>query len=318
MSESKKESSFLGKKRESEKLEDNSNNQLFPSLFANNNDKKKKKLDDAQKGKNEVEDSSDSSDDGQPIQSLFGKNEKGFTGGLFGNLDEPGKSTSLFGGQKEGTGLFSNTGGSLFGNLKNDKKEEKKGSLFGEGLFDFSNVNKKEEKDENEEDNEGDDNIGKSNSPKHEYNPEKEEENKTDKDNYIKRYAKKFDNVLFYEKKEKDNVYVSKGEGFLIIETQEKEKDSKKERFARILYRNTIGGIIFQGLLNDQINKCITYEKKLKHICNFIFLVKESEESNKLSLGQAKAPFTTIEEINKFSDAYNNSIKYIRHEIDEF
>jgi len=38
-------------------------------------------------------------------------------------------------------------------------------------LFDFSNINKKKE----EEEEEGDDNIGKSNSPKREYNPEEQE-----------------------------------------------------------------------------------------------------------------------------------------------
>ena len=57
--------------------------------------------------------------------------------------------------------------------------------------------------------------------------------------------------------------------------------------------------------MHKDINKCVTYEKKLKHICNFIFLVKEEDGKNPLSLGQAKIPFTTIEEINKLFDLFD-------------
>ena len=173
--------------------------------------------------------------------------------------------------------------------------------------------NKKENEEENNE--EGDDNIGKSNSPKHEYNPENESnENKEDKDGYIKRYIKKVENILLYDKILK--TYVSKGEGFIIIETQENKED--KKRFARIVYRNLIGGIIFQGILNEKINKCNPYEKKLKHICHIIFLMKENDEKDNLVLAQAKIPFISQEEINKFEKKYNDSIKYIKNEIDNF
>jgi len=332
MSDSKKEKLLLGKKRESEKLNDSGEEKESPK-------KKQKKTEvknDDNLEKKDVDDSSESSDS-QPKQTLFGNSEKGFTGGLFGDLDNPQKSTSLFEKKDEGTGLFSNTGGSLFGNIKaegglfgnsksegglfgNSKSESKPsegGGLFSGGLFDFSQINKPKDNDGNEinkdEGEEGDDNIGKSNSPKREYNPE---ENKEDKDGFIKRYSKKVDNTLLYDKLQK--TYISRGEGFIIIETQEKDNNDKKERFARIIYRNTIGGIIFQGILHKDINKCIIYEKKLKHICHFIFLIKEEDEKNPLSLGQAKIPFTTIEEINKFSEAYNNTIKYIKNDIDDF
>jgi len=332
MSESKKEKLLLGKKRESEKLNNSEEEKESPIKKQKKSEVKK----DDNLEKKDVDDSSESSDS-QPKQTLFGNNEKGFTGGLFGDLDNPQKSTSLFEKKDEGTGLFSNTGGSLFGNIKtegglfgstktegslfgNSKSESKPnegGGLFSGGLFDFSQINKPKDNDDNEinkdEGEEGDDNIGKSNSPKREYNPE---ENKEDKDGFIKRYSKKVDNTLLYDKLQK--TYISRGEGFIIIETQEKDNNDKKERFARIIYRNTIGGIIFQGILHKDINKCIIYEKKLKHICHFIFLIKEEDEKNPLSLGQAKIPFTTIEEINKFSEAYNNTIKYIKNDIDDF
>jgi hypothetical protein len=300
MSDSEKKSlpSLLGKKREKTSEKDS------PS-----EDNKANKL-----KKEEEQSDSDSSESSQPHKTLFGENEKGFTGGLFGDLDNPAKSTSLFGDIKQTSGsLFGNTGGSLFSESMN-KESNNKNSLFGQGLFDFSNINnKKENEEENNE--EGDDNIGKSNSPKHEYNPEEENE-KEENDGYIKRYAKKVDNTLLYDKEKKS--FVSKGEGFIIIETQENKED--KKRFARIVYRNLIGGIIFQGILNDKINKCKPYEKKLKHICHIIFLMKENEEKEKdnLGLAQAKILFITQNEINKFQSKYNDSIKYIKNEIDNF
>ena len=300
MSDSENKSSkLLGKKREKESEKESSSE-----------DNKGKKL------KKEEESESESSESNKPRKSLFGANEKGFTGGLFGDLDNPNKTTNLFGESKTGS-LFGNTSGSLFGDSKN-KEEDNKNSLFGKGLFDFSAINNKKEEENNEE--EGDDNIGRSNSPKHVYNPEEEDE-KEESDGYIKRYAKKVDNTLLYDKEKKS--FISKGEGFIIIETQENKED--KKRFARIIYRNLIGGIIFQGILNDKINKCNPYEKKLKHICHIIFLMKENktneenkEKDDNFVLAQAKILFANQDEINKFENKYKDSIKYIKNEINNF
>ena len=305
MSESKDEKELLGKKRELEKDDEDKENSV----------KKQKERKKEGKPEEKDNDESSSSSPSQPKKSLFSNKETGFKGGLFGDLDNPNKApTSLFGNSSGGS-LFGNTGGSLFGNIESKPSSN---SLFSGGLFDFSKVNsKKEEEENNNDEGEGDDNIGKSNSPKHEYNPEKEEtEKKEDKDGYIKRYAKKVDNATLYDKLKK--TFVSRGEGFIIIETQEKENsDNKKERFARIVYRNLIGGIIFQGVIHDKINKCVKLEKKLKHICHIVFLTKE-ENNEELSLAQAKIVFSTQDEIDNFSDKFNNTIKYIKNEIDDF
>ena len=305
MSESKDEKELLGKKRELEKDDEDKENSV----------KKQKERKKEGKPEEKDNDESSSSSPSQPKKSLFSNKETGFKGGLFGDLDNPNKApTSLFGNSSGGS-LFGNTSGSLFGNIESKPSSN---SLFSGGLFDFSKVNsKKEEEENNNDEGEGDDNIGKSNSPKHEYNPEKEEtEKKEDKDGYIKRYAKKVDNATLYDKLKK--TFVSRGEGFIIIETQEKENsDNKKERFARIVYRNLIGGIIFQGVIHDKINKCVKLEKKLKHICHIVFLTKE-ENNEELSLAQAKIVFSTQDEIDNFSDKFNNTIKYIKNEIDDF
>lgn len=303
----KKSEKYLGRKREqpSGKIEE-----IIP-------DKTKEKIKKKEDSENSGSDSD--SESSKPRKSLFSKDEKGFTGGLFGNLDNTSQKKSLFENftaEAPKQSLFGNTGGSLFSEKSDEKKE---GGLFGPGLFDFSNINKKKE----EEEEEGDDNIGKSNSPKREYNPEEQEEIE-DKDGYIKRYAKKVDNTALYNKEEKK--FISRGDGFIIIETLE-NKDEKK-RYARILYRNTIGGIIFQGVLNDKINKCHPYENKLKHICHIFFLMenetkdnkdnKDKDDKEKLVLGQAKIRFMTKDEIDKFCEKYNNAIKYIKNDIDNF
>ena len=298
MSTSKKEEPLLGKKREkipNESEEDSSK------------DPKNKK----QKKNSESSDSSDSesseSDKNQPKKSLFGENEKGFTGGLFGDLNNPeNNQKSLFG--NTGGSLFGNitSGGSLFGNIKNED-QKKEGGLFSGNLFDFSKINKKEEEDEEE----GDDNIGKSNSPKHEYNPEKEKESENGNK---KKYVKKMNDVYLLDKKEKK--FISRGEGFLSIEIQEIEKDGKKERFAILIYRNTIGGIIFEGLLDSKVNKFDSYEKKLKKVCHIFFLMKD--DKNVPSLAQAKIPFTSEEDVKEFGDKYKNAIKYLKNEIEDF
>ena len=303
-----KSSNLLGRKRE----KDSSNN----SSSEDNNPKKLKK-------EEKSDSDSDSSESDKPRKSLFGANEKGFTGGLFGDLDNPNKSSGLFGDLNSKSGsLFNNTSGSLFGESKG-KEEDNKNSLFGKGLFDFSAINNKKEEENDNNEEEGDDNIGRSNSPKHVYNPEEENEGGEESDGFIKRYAKKVDNTLIYDKEEKK--FISRGEGFIVIETQENKED--KKRFARIVYRNLIGGIIFQGILNDKINKCNPYEKKFKQICHIIFLMKENKKSEEnkeekekdnFVLAQAKILFASQDEINKFENKYKDSIKYIKNEINNF
>ena len=46
--------------------------------------------------------------------------------------------------------------------------------------------------------------------------------------------------------------------------------------------------------------------------------MKENSEKEDLVLGQAKILFINQEEINKFQNKYNDSIKYIKNEIDNF
>jgi hypothetical protein len=46
--------------------------------------------------------------------------------------------------------------------------------------------------------------------------------------------------------------------------------------------------------------------------------MKNGDEKSDLTLGQARIIFNTLDEINNFSKKYNDTIKYINNEIDEF
>lgn len=281
----------------------------------------------------ESEEESSESEDSKPVQRLFGENESGFTKGLFDNKSdqkkESKKSSSLFGDKP----LFD-----FPSKTKDEKQENKSSSLFGDKtLFDFSSNNKEEQKenksslfgssslfgnkeekeeDKEEKEEEGDDNIGKSNSPKREYNPEiiDKKKNKDDNNKYVKRFVKKVEKVFLYDKEEKK--YICKGEGFISIETMTTKNDDKEKKDGIVVMRNTIGGLIFEGFLNEKINKFESKEIKGKFLAIFILLM--NDKNNNISMTYCKIPFNTKEDFEHFQKVYNETVKYLKLEIKEF
>ena len=257
-------------------------------------EKKEKKLLNKKREKDEDDNddsSSSSEDDGKPVKSLFGSNDSGFKGGLFGDLSKPlTQPQSLF-----GSGSLFNTKPTLFGNTES--------SLFSKDSALFNFKEKKEESDEEEDEN---DNLGKSDSP-NPYNPEEDKDK--EKEGFKKIYVKKIDNFYMFEKKENEanGKYISKGEGFVSIETHE-END---KRFACVVFRNNIGNLICEGVLNDKFNKFNSYEKKFKHVAHFFFLI--TKEGKALS-SNAKIPFAKEEDCKAFGDKYNEAISFLKKE----
>jgi len=280
------------------------------------------------------EEESSESEDSKPVQRLFGENELGFTKSLFDNKSGQKKETKDEG--KKSSSLFDNK--PLFdfsSKTKDEKQENKSSSLFGDKpLFDFSSNNNEEKKEnksslfgnnsffgnkeekEEEKEEEGDDNIGKSNSPKREYNPEivDKEKNKDDNNKYVKRYVKKVEKVFLYDKSEKK--YICKGEGFISIETMTTKKDDKEKKDGIVVMRNTIGGLIFEGFLNEKINKFESKEVKGKFLA--IFIVLMNDKNNNILMTHCKIPFNTKEDFDNFEKVYNETIKYLKLELKEF
>ena len=128
-----------------------------------------------------------------------------------------------------------------------------------------------------------------------------------------KGFVKGIDNFYLYSKKE--NKYISKGEGFISIETT--EKDGKK--FAFVMFRNTFGNLIVQGILNKDFNKFDSYLKNFKHVAHFYFLMENEEESNGkeekkkvIVTGNAKVPFMNEKDCTDFGEKYKQAINFLK------
>lgn len=262
------------------------------------------------------------------MQRLFSDKDVGFSKGLFDNSTtkkEQKEEKNESGAAKKPLFDFSQkeeNKSSLFGD-KNPSlfADDKKSSLFsGQPLFGPSNNKDGEEKEnddgkeKDEEGKDGEDVEEKSEGPKQVYNPEVVEGDQDDNNKYVKRYVKKVNKVLLFDKNEKK--YICKEEGFISIETQTTKKDENESKTAVFIFRNNIGGLIIEGFLNDKINKIDSYEKNGKHVAKFVFLMNDKD--NKISMTQCKVPFNNKEDLEKFVNIYNEAIKYIKKEIKEF
>ena len=125
---------------------------------------------------------------------------------------------------------------------------------------------------------------------------------------------KKVEKVFLYDKEEKK--YICKGEGFISIETMTTKKDDKEKKDGIVVMRNTIGGLIFEGFLNEKINKFESKEIKGKFLAIFILLM--NDKNNNISMTYCKIPFNTKEDFEHFQKVYNETVKYLKLEIKEF
>lgn len=279
----------------------------------------------------EEEEEESESEESKPVQRLFSDKDVGFSKGLFDNSTtkkEQKEPKNESGGSRKPLFDFSQkeeNKSSLFGDKKSSLfPDDNKSSLFSnQPLFGPSNNKDGEEKEakendddkeKNEEGKDGEDVEEKSEGPKQVYNPEVVEGDQDDNNKYVKRYVKKVDKVLLFDKNEKK--YISKEEGFISIETQTTKKDENENKTAVFIFRNNIGGLIIEGFLNDKINKIDSYEKNGKHVANFVMLMNDKD--NKISMTQCKVPFNNKEDSEKFVNIYNEAIKYIKKEIKEF
>lgn len=271
---------LLGKKREVRSDDENQEDE-FPH-------KKVKKIE-SQEQKKENEDEDSSNSDHKPTQTLFGNtNETGFKIGLFGDLSNQSlKPESLLGNDSNKTqSIFNNNGGSLVNQ-----------NIFCQNnvLFNFSEMNKK-----NNSDSEDDEQIGKSNSP----NPYDPIKNKTGSNSaFNKTYVKLVEYFYLFDKE--SNTYNSKGKGYISIELFEEEE----KKYALIMFRNMIGSVLFEGVLNEKYNKFNSYVKKFKHVAQFYFLTKLKD---KVEGNNAKIPFMNEEEVKHFELKYISAIDFLK------
>ena len=244
--------------------------------------------------------------------SLFGNSNNNNSNSLFGNINNNKTNNNIFSDnlnsnkdnntKKEGslfTGeslfkpsgtLFSNTEGLTFSGFKNTT------SFFTDNISkDKKNENEEEEEDENELFKDEDD------KPKTE-NPKPLESQ--DISNYEKKFTIHIDNFYVYSKENKK--YISKGNGFLSIETS-KDKNKKS---SVIVFRNHGGNKLVEGFIINNLSKIITEEKNYKNIATVYYLSMNNLGKNEI--GIAKIPFSNIEIFNDFKKVFEESIKYVQ------
>ena len=83
-------------------------------------------------------------------------------------------------------------------------------------------------------------------------------------------YVKKVRELLFVRKRfenDKRGKFVNKREECLSIVIKDDIENGK--RFAIVMMRNTRRNVLREGILNEQFNKFVSFEKKFKYIVNF-------------------------------------------------
>ena len=280
-----------------------------------NKELKKEKDDDKKIQENKQKFSLFDNQSSSNTQSLFGKignSNNNNSNSLFGNINNNKTNNNIFSDnlnsnkdnntKKEGslfTGeslfkpsgtLFSNTEGLTFSGFKNTT------SFFTDNISkDKKNENEEEEEDENELFKDEDD------KPKTE-NPKPLESQ--DISNYEKKFTIHIDNFYVYSKENKK--YISKGNGFLSIETS-KDKNKKS---SVIVFRNHGGNKLVEGFIINNLSKIITEEKNYKNIAIVYYL--SINNLGKKELNVAKIPFSNIELFQNFKKAFEDSIKYVQ------
>ena len=323
-------SKLLGKKRlkddKEEKSEEEEEEENDEEEEEEINEEALKKYKNLFSNLNEEDEESNESQQSEPVKRLFSDKEIGFSKGLFDNNPTTKKESKI----EENKPLFDfskkfDNKNSLFGNIslfnkednekkeeKNDKNEGKKEENKEENKEEKKiekKYNKKEEKDE-------DDNYGKyNNSSRYEYNPQISlKEDDDDNNKYVKRYVKQIDKIFLMDDIEKK--FVSKGEGFASIETQTTREEKKEKKNAIFIFRNNIGNLIFEGFLNEKINKIENFEKNDKYIAQFVILM--NDKKNKIYMTRSKIYFKNKDDLHEFTNIYNKAIKYINNELKDF
>lgn len=131
-------------------------------------------------------------------------------------------------------------------------------SLFASLSANNSNLFANKEGSDDEGEDEGEEVFQKSNSP----DAFKPTESKPANSDFNRIYIKQIENFFVYSKD--DNKYLAKGKGFISIE-QHKEKE--KSYF--IVFRNSMGTILFNGVINSNLKLSEKTKKDYKNILSF-------------------------------------------------
>lgn len=248
--------------------------------------KEKIKEEEVKPKKEEVKEEEKAKEEEKP-KSLFNFGSSG----LFASTNNNTSTGSLFGNTSS---LFSNTNSNSLFNFTSFSKDNNNNS----NSF-FNNLTKKEEAKESDDEDNKEDVFG--DEPQKEEEPTKLVQQES---SFDKKFSQHIDKIFVYKKDEKK--YVSKGNGYLSVETA---KETEKARMAVVVFRNQMGTKIIEGFLNDKLKKIETYMKNYKYVASFSYI--EFNEKKEPIVGFAKVPFTHDDELKAFEKGYNEALEYL-------
>jgi hypothetical protein len=173
-----------------------------------------------------------------------------------------------FGKTESGGGFFSE--GSLFNNPSLQKGSSLFTNIGSQQTGFFSSLGQTNEGSDDEGgEGEGDEMFGKSNSPE----AFKPTEAKPVNSDYERIYIKQIEN--FYTLSKEQNKFVSKGKGFVSL-----EHHKEKKTIYQVLFRNSLGVLLFNGLISKNIKKPEKISNNFKNIASFAAIDLNDEKKS--------------------------------------
>ena len=170
--------------------------------------------------------------------------------------------------------------------------------------FNFSNKNTAFTKeDEGNTDEEGED----------AYDPEKEVkiENKAQpistnviKETTVKAFKVEIKDFSVYDRE--INKYVKKGSGYVSFETFHQSKMN-----VCLLFRNSVGSLIYQGYITASLTKCDKNTKETNSLCLYFSCVLSETNDKKLKPNSLRVRFLNGNDLNKCYDKFNNIMEQL-------
>ena len=199
-------------------------------------------------------------------------------------------SNSLFGNTSS---LFSNSNTNSLFNFTSFSKDNTNTNSF------FNNLSNKDDAKESDNEDNKEDVFG--DAPQKEEEPTKLVQQES---SFDKKFSQHIDKIYVYKRDEKK--YVSKGNGYLSVETA---KETEKAKMAVVVFRNQMGTKIIEGFLNEKLKKIETYMKNYKYVASFSYI--EFNEKKEPIVGFAKVPFAHDDELKMFEKGYNEALDYL-------
>lgn len=119
---------------------------------------------------------------------------------------------------------------------------------------------------------------------------------------YDKLISKHIENLYIFNKEE--NKYISKGKGFISIETSKQQQKSSV-----IVFRNQMGFKIVEGYLNKKLSKFESYMKNYNNVASLTFI--QVCQENKIEIQKIKIPFKFESDFKEFKQAFLLSLDYL-------